>query len=378
VDKTPVANLPIHFGDLEDPREASGRRHQLLDIVAIAICATICGADNWVTMAAFGQAKEAWFRTFLVLEHGIPSHDTFRRVFALLDKEQFQEGFMSWIQALVKVLPGQVIAIDGKTARAAHEGQDASTATHMVTAWATANGVALGQVAVADKSNEITAIPELLYLLDLKGCLVTIDAMGCQKEIATQIVVQEGDYLLATKQNQPHLHEDIVHLFELGHATGFKNLAVGYASMENRGHGRKERRQCWTLNDQGWLTYLRPRRAWPSVRTIAMVRSERVVGQETTVCDRYYISSLDQQPERILLASRAHWQIENQLHWCLDVAFDEDHNRTRWRNAQANLVVLRQMALMLLRREKTSKGGIKTKRLRAGWDNDYLLKVLIG
>lgn len=261
MDKTPVANLAIHFADLEDPREAPGRRHRLLDIVVIAICATICGADNWVTMAAFGQAKEGWFRTFLSLEHGIPSHDTFRRVFALLDKEQFQEGFMAWVQALVKVLPGQVIAIDGKTARAAHEGQDASTATHMVTAWATANGVTLGQVAVADKCNEITAIPELLYLLDLKGCLVTIDAMGCQKEFATQIVAQEGDYLLATKQNQPHLHEDIVHLFELGHATNFKNLAVGYSSIENRAHGRQERRQCWTLNDQDWLTYLRPHRA---------------------------------------------------------------------------------------------------------------------
>ena len=276
---------------------------------------------------------------------------------------------MDWIQAIVNLLPGQVIAIDGKTARASHEGSNAFTATHMVTAWATANGVALGQVAVADKSNEITAIPDLLYLLELTGCLVTIDAMGCQKEIATQIVAQGGDYLLATKRNQPNLHEDIEHLFTLGHETGFKNLTVGYACSESNGHRRQERRQCWTLNDKGWLTYLRNRKAWSSVRTIAMVRSERTVGAETTVCDRYYISSLDQQADRILVASRAHWQIENQLHWCLDVAFDEDHSRARWGNGQANLVVLRQMALMMLRREKSLKVGIKTKRLRAGWDH---------
>lgn len=376
MEDTPVTSLVVHFADVDDPRQPSGRRHRLLDIVAIAICATIGGADNWVSIASFGEAKEAWFRTFLALEHGIPSHDTFRRVFALLDKEQFQASFMSWIQAIVQVLPGQVIAIDGKTSRAAHDGQDAATATHMVTAWATANGVALGQVAVADKSNEITAIPDLLYLLQLKGCLVTIDALGCQKEIATQIVAQEGHYLLATKQNQPHLHEDIVHLFELGHQTAFKSLEVGYASMESSGHGRHERRQCWTLNDQGWLTYLRHRSEWSSVRTIAMVRAERLEGGELTVCDRYYISSLDHQPERILLASRAHWQIENQLHWCLDVAFDEDHNRVRRGNGQANLVVLRHMALVLLRREKTGKGGIKTRRQRAGWDIDYLVKVL--
>jgi len=375
---TPVASIALHFSALDDPRNASGRRHKLLEIVVIAICATICGADNWVAMASFGHAKAAWLHTFLDLEHGIPSHDTFRRVFALLDKEQFQACFMDWVQAIVTLLPGQVVAIDGKTARASHEGSHVFAVTHMVTAWATANGAALGQVAVADKSNEITAIPDLLYLLDLSGCLVTIDAMGCQKEIATQIVAQGGDYLLATKQNQPHLHEDIEHLFALGQETNFKNLNVGYACSESDGHGRHERRQCWTLNDQGWLTYLRNRKAWSSVRTIAMVRSERTVGTETTVCDRYYISSLNQQADRILVASRAHWQIENQLHWCLDVAFDEDHSRARWGNGQANLVVLRQMALMLLRREKSLKVGIKTKRLRAGWDHDYLLKVLTG
>ena len=370
------ASIMVHFSDLDDPRRAAGRRHHLMDIIAIAICATICGADNWFALAEFGQAKEEWLRTFLALPHGIPSHDTFRRVFAIMDKDQFQECYMAWIQAIVEIWPGQIVAIDGKTARASHEGQDVSQATHTVTVWGTTNGVALGQVTVADKSNEITAIPDLLYLLELSGCLVTIDAMGCQKEIAEQIVAQGGAYLLATKKNHPHLHEDISHLFDLGHATGFKNLTVGYACSESSGHGRYERRQCWTLSDQGWLTYLRNRKAWPSMMTIAMVRSERSVGEETSICDRYYISSLVHEAERILVASRAHWQIENKLHWCLDVAFDEDRSRARWGNGQANLVVMRQMALMLLRKENSLKAGIKTKRLRAGWDNGYLLKVL--
>lgn len=374
----PNATIAVHFSNLDDPRRAAGRRHRLMDIIAIAICATICGADNWIAIAGFGEAKEAWLRTFLALPHGIPSHDTFRRVFAILDKEQFQECFMTWVQAIAEIIPGQVIAIDGKTARGSHDGQNAFQATHTVTAWGTANGVALGQVTVSDKSNEITAIPELLYLLELSGCLVTIDAMGCQKEIATQIVAQKGDYLLATKKNHPNLHEDIAHLFDNGLATNFKSLDHGYACQESQGHGRIERRQCWTLCDKGWLTYLRKRDEWPSMQTIAMVRSERTVGEETTVCDRYYISSLVQQADRILVASRAHWQIENQLHWCLDVAFDEDRSRTRWGNGQASLVVLRQMALMLLRKEKSLKAGIKTKRPRAGWDNKYLLKVLTG
>lgn len=372
----PDASIMVHFSELDDPRRAAGRRHQLMDIIAIAICATICGADNWFAIAEFGQAKKEWLHTFLALPHGIPSHDTFRRVFAILDKDQFQECFMAWIQAIVEIWPGQIVAIDGKTARASHDGRDVSQATHTVTAWGTGNGVALGQVTVADKSNEITAIPDLLYLLELSGCLVTIDALGCQKEIADQIVAQGGAYLLATKKNHPHLHEDISHLFDLGQATGFKNLTVGYACSESSGHGRHERRQCWTLSDQGWLTYLRNRKAWPSMQTIAMVRSERTLGEETSICDRYYISSLVHEAERILVASRAHWQIENKLHWCLDVAFDEDHSRARWANGQANLVVMRQMALMLLRKEKSLKAGIKTKRLRAGWDNAYLLKVL--
>ena len=376
MEEPPVVTLATFFTELDDPRHALGRRHELLDIIAIAICAIICGADTWVDVAMYGRIKEDWLRQFLKLPHGVPSHDTFGRVFAALDGEQFQACFMQWVRAIVNILPGQVVAIDGKTACASHDGPDPSIATHMVSAWATANGVVLGQVAVAEKSNEITAIPDLLYLLDLKGCLVTIDALGCQKEIAEQIVAQEGDYLLAVKSNQPHLHEDIAHLFENGLATKFKRLEYDYATEESAGHGRLERRSCWTLADRGWLTYLRKRSAWPTMQTIVLVRSERRIGEETTICDRYYISSVVHQAGRLLAASRAHWQIENQLHWCLDVAFNEDKSRVRRGYGQANLVILRQLALTLLRRDKTLKVGIKAKRLRAALDQDYLLTVL--
>ena len=371
-----ILTISAHFSDLEDPRQASGLRHPLLNVIVIAICAIICGADTWVDVAIFGRAKKDWLMTFMELPHGTPSHDTFSRVFAALDGEQFQACFTSWVQAIVNLIPGQVIAIDGKTACASYDGADPQKATHLVSAWATANGVALGQVAVEEKSNEITAIPELLYLLDLKGCLVTIDALGCQKEIAEQIVAQEGDYLLAVKSNHPYLHEDIAYLFENGLATKFKSLEYDYATEESEGHGRQERRSCWTLADQGWLTYLRTRRDWPTMQTIALVRSERKIGDEITTCDRYYISSIEHRADRLLAASRAHWHIENRLHWCLDVAFNEDKSRVRRGDGQANLVILRKLALTLLRREKTLKVGLKAKRLRAGWDQDYLLKVL--
>lgn len=376
MEEPPVVTLATFFTDLDDPRHSLGRRHELLDIVAIAICAIICGADTWVDVAMYGRIKEDWLRQFLKLPHGIPSHDTFGRVFAALDGEQFQACFTQWVRAIVNILPGQVVAIDGKTACASHDGPDPSIATHMVSAWATANGVVLGQVAVAEKSNEITAIPELLYLLDLKGCLVTIDALGCQKEIAEQIVAQEGNYLLAVKSNHPHLHEDIAHLFENGLATKFKRLEYDYATEVSAGHGRRERRSCWTLADRGWLTYLRKRSDWPTMQTIALVRCERRVGEETTICDRYYISNVMHQAGRLLAASRAHWQIENRLHWCLDVGFNEDRSRVRKGYGQANLVILRQLALTLLQRDHTLTVGIKAKRLRAALDHDYLLKVL--
>ena len=377
---TSVAAFAAYFDDMEDPRKSRGQLHLFFDILMIAICAVICGADNWVAVETFGKAKAEWFHTILKLPNGIPSHDTYRLLFMLLDKNAFGACFTNWIQAIEQITTGQVIAIDGKTARASHDGNKFKKATHMVSAWATTNGLVLGQVAVPDKTNEILAIPELLYLLNLTDCLVTIDALGCQKEIAEQIVDQGGDYLLMAKGNQPYLHEDIAHLFDEGLATNFKSLDHGYASDESQGHGRHEKRSCWTLSDRGWLTYLRNKRQWSKLTTIAMVKSERRIGEEIQTCTRYYISSLDKDLDmdatRILHASRSHWQIENQLHWVLDVSFNEDTNRVRRGNGQANLSILRHIALNLLRREKSFKVGIKNKRLRAGWDHDYLLKVL--
>ena len=379
---TSVAAFAAYFSDLEDPRESRGQLHLFFDILMIAICAVICGADSWVAVETFGKAKKEWFQTILKLPNGIPSHDTYRRLFMLLDKDVFSVCFTNWIQGIEQITSGQVIAIDGKTACASHGESKFTRAMHMVSAWAVTNGLVLGQVAVPEKTNEILAIPELLYLLNLTDCLVTIDALGCQKEIAEQIVDQGGDYLLMAKGNQPYLHEDIAHLFDNGLATNFKSLDYGYACQESHGHGRHEKRSCWTLSDKGWLTYLRGIREWPRLMTIAMVKSERKVGEELQTCTRYYISSLDKDLKsdatRILRASRSHWQIENKLHWVLDVSFNEDTNRVRKGNGQANLTVLRHIALNLLRKEKSFKAGIKTKRQRAGWDQDYLLKVLKG
>jgi predicted transposase YbfD/YdcC len=371
------AVLEHHFGDLKDPRIDRTKLHKLLDILVIAICAAICGADNWEDVAGFGEAKLAWFKTFLELPNGIPSHDTFNRVFARLDPQQFQTCFTGWIRATSTLIGGQVIAIDGKVLRRSHDKGIGQAAIDMVSAWASANRVVLGQVKVDDKSNEIRAIPQLLRALEVSGCIVTIDAMGCQTEIAEIIVEQDAEYVLALKDNQGQLFEDVQLLFDDLERSDYRAYEFDYEKTVNKGHGRLEIRECWTISDPDLLCHLRGFSKWKKLQTVSRIRSQRVVGEDKSCEDRYHLASLTG-AQRMLSAVRAHWGIENELHWTLDIAFDEDRCRIRKDHGPENLAVLRHISLNLLKQEKTCTRSIQGKRLLAGWQNDYLLKVLGG
>jgi len=367
------AKISEHFSSLKDPRIQLKTRHKLIDIIIITICAVICGADDWIEVVDYAKAKHDWLKTFLELPHGIPSHDTFGRVFSLLRPEDFERCFISWIHAVFKITDGQTVAIDGKTLRRSHGRSSNKAPIHMVGAWAAQNGLTLGQVKTEDKSNEITAIPELLKLLELKGCIVTIDAMGCHKEIARQICDKEADYVLALKGNQGTLRKDIELFFEDAQQCNFKDIPHESYQTTDGGHGRVEVRRYVTVSDLDWLE---DRAKWKNLNLIGMVHSERQVGDKITRETRYYISSLPNDVKRFAEAVRDHWTIENQLHWVLDIAFREDDNRVRDRNAASNLSILRRFALSLCKQEKTAKVGIKIKRKRAGWNNDYLLTLL--
>lgn len=364
----PTPSLIHHFSSIEDPRVNRQKRHQLQDIFFISICAMICGADNWVSIEEFGLAKEQWFTELLGLEHGIPSHDTFGAVYAAIDTDLFSACFSRWVADLANITKGEVIAIDGKCLRRSVDKASKKAAIYMVSAWAQQNNLVLGQVKVDDKSNEITAIPKLLSRLDIAGAVITVDAMGCQKKIAEQIVRQGGDYVFSLKGNQGNLHDDVKSFF-----TSSLSPAVAAVSYEGD-HGRIETRTLRATADIAWL---QERHDWNSLRSIIAVTAKREIGDKMTEETRYFISSLDaDDPQRLERAVRAHWAIENNLHWVLDIAFDEDSNRTRKGHSAANLAVIRHIALNLIKAEKTSKVGIKIKRLKAGWDNDYLLRIL--
>jgi len=375
---SPTASILAHFQELDDPRISPATRHQLLDIVAIALCAVICGADTWVEVEAFGRAKRDWLESFLALPHGIPSHDTFGRVFAALDPEQFEAGFRAWVAAVVALSAGAVVAVDGKTLRRSHDRTQSKEALVLVSAWAEANRLTLGQVAATPGSNEIPTIPALLQQLALDGCLITVDASGCQTAIATQITEQGADYVLALKENQETLHDAVAFLFAAGQAEGFAGSTHDHCRHVEKNHGRIELRQVWTVDDPAVIAYLDPAGAWSQLRSVAMVVAERRRGGESSRETRYYLSSLPGDAARIGAAVRGHWGIENRLHWGLDIAFREDESRVRQGHADQNLAVLRRLALNLLRQEPSAQMGTKAKRLKAGWDQVYLLKLLVG
>lgn len=364
-----------HFSHMTDPRIDRTKRHLLIDIIVIAICGVISGADTWVDIEEYGKAKYEWFKGFLELPHGIASHDTFGRVFERLDPKEFQECFLHWIQAVAEITGGQVVAIDGKTLRHSFDSASKKGAIHMVSAWATANRLVLGQVKVNEKSNEITAIPQLLKMLELSGCIVTIDAMGCQKNIAKLIVDKGADYVLALKANHGDLYEDVKFFFDDALKNGFGDFDYSFYESTDGDHGRIELRRYWSVSDIDWIYQ---KKQWKNFTSIGMVESERLVGDAKTVERRYYISSLDTNAKGLSYPVRGHWGIENSLHWVLDVAFREDDSRVRKGYSAENFAILRHIALNLIKQEKTAKVGTKAKRLKAGWDNNYLLKVLFG
>jgi predicted transposase YbfD/YdcC len=363
-----------HFRILPDPRVERTKLHKLEDILTLALCGVICGAETWVEIAAFGRAKEAFFRTFLELPHGIPSHDTFGRVFAALEPGAFERCFQCWVGALAGSSAGKLIALDGKTLRRSLDRASGKAAIHLVSAWVHENHAVFGQLRVEDKSNEITAIPKLLEMLNLREATVTIDAIGCQRDIAQRVLDGAGQYLLAVKGNQGSLHQDIKEFLDDAVARDFAGVNHDRYEQTEKGHGRLETRRTWTTEDIDWL---QKRHDWPGLRSVAVMDCHRQVQDKSTVERRYFISSLPAHAaQRIAQAARKHWRIENELHWSLDVCFGEDNSRVRIGHAAENLSRVRRIALTLLKQEKTAKIGLKAKRLKAGWDEKYLLQVL--
>jgi len=363
-----------HLAVLEDPRIERQKRHKLGAILVIAVCAVLCGAESFPAIEDFGQVRYTWLKQFLELPNGIPSHDTFNRVFRVLDPVQFQACFLSWMQAVADETQGEVVTIDGKTLRRSFDRSSAKRAIHMVSAWATENGVVLGQRKVDDKSNEITAIPELLELLALKGCIVTIDAMGCQRAIAQQIVEDQADYVLALKENQPTLHQAVEQFLATGPEADAHRTQCEYYDQHEHGHGRTESRCYWSTDDLPELGVGQP---WPGLRSIGMVEATRMLAGQATVEQRFYLTSLAAEAQVFARAVRNHWGIENGLHWTLAVTFREDQSRLRKGHGPENFAVLRHIALNLLRQEPSQK-SLPRKRLACALDPDYLLKVLLG
>ena len=378
----PKLSLITHFENLPDPRVPRTKQHDLIDLLTIALCTLLCGGESFNDMEDFGHAKRAWFETFLKLRNGIPSHDTFNRLFAALDPTAFGECFVKWTQSLRQAVAQEIVALDGKALRRALNADQ--SVKYVVSAWAENNGLVLGQLKVADKSNEITAVPELLRVLELAGCIVTVDAMGCQKKIAQEIIEADADYVLALKGNQETVHEEVKTFLDAAltertapRPVGAK-LTPGAAKLAvletvEKDHGRLETRRYYQSAELDWFA---DHAKWAGLRSVGLVEAIREVGGKRTVERRYYLSSLPLGVATFARAVRGHWGIENKLHWVLDVWFREDQSRARTGHAAENLATLRRLALNLLKLEKTKKRGIKGKQLNASWDHAYLLRLL--
>ena len=365
-----------HFANLTDPRIDRTKRHKLIDIVVLTICAVAGGADSWTAVEEWGKSKESWLRRMLELPNGIPSHDTIGRLFRRINTAELERCFINWMKAAGEVVKGDVVAMDGKTVRGSYDRYTGKDAIHMISAWACQSKLVLGQLKTDDRSNEITAIPELLDSLTLKGCTVTIDAMGCQKDIARKIRNAGADYVLAVKGNHKHLLEGIEDIFDTGAKLGFGDDDVGFERTWDMGHGRIERRRCWAVSGPEYLDYVDEGGQWPDLRTLVKVEGMRIVDGKTTVQARYYISSLPNDARRILAAVRSHWGVENELHWCLDVAFKEDGSRVRSGYGAENFSMIRRIVLNLLKATEFENLSFASKRRRATWDEGFLLKVI--
>jgi predicted transposase YbfD/YdcC len=366
----------LHFSVLPDPRTDRTKKHLLIDILFIAICTIICGGEGFTDMESFGEAKEDWLRKYLELPYGIPSHDTFRRLFSILDCEAFSECFSQWSRALHEATNGEVIALDGKSIRHSFDSFSGQGALHMVSAWASENGLALGQVKVDEKSNEITAIPKLLEMIDVKGRIITTDAMGCQKDIAKRIIDRKGDYVFCLKGNQESFHDEVKFFFEECREANYQDVEHRYFETVEKDHGRIEIRRCWVVEEDA-IQWLEREDQWPGLASIAAIEAERKIREKVTVETRYFISSLSGSAQKVANAAREHWAIENSLHYVLDVTFNEDKSRIRKDNAPENLAILRKIALNIVKRERTRKGSVRARVKKAGWDNSYLEQILV-
>jgi predicted transposase YbfD/YdcC len=361
-----------HLAKIQDPREEGKRKHKLLDILMMGLCAVLCGCEGFVEMEMFACSKQDWFARFLELPNGIPSHDTFGRVFSLISPREFEQAFISWTQSLREEL-NDIIALDGKTLRRSHDRKRKKEPLQMVSAWSCQNSLVLGQLAVDSQSNEITALPKLLQHLELEGCLLTADAIHCQKKLVKQVRKQKGDYTLSVKENQKNLYEEVKAEFEKADQKDFRGVKCGFHKEIDKKRGRYEERCYWMLTEISELTQCK---AWKDVGSLIRVERLRRVNGKTSLEHSYYISSLTKDVKRVAKSIRSHWQIENKLHWVLDVQMNEDQSRIRVGYAAENMAHLRRMALNLLKKETTTKAGLKAKQKKAGWDQDYLLKLL--